>query len=205
MKTILVADDHAAVRLGLRAVLEQHPGWKVVAEVADGKRAFEAALEERPDVAIVDFSLPRMSGIEVARQIRKSLAGTEVLIFTVHDSVILAQAAFEAGAGAFLTKADANKLLLAAVESLMAHRPFVGGRFRSRIEPDEVGKEILSPRERLVVKLVAEGYTNKGISKVLNVSVKTTENHRSAAMRKLDAHSTAALVRYAVRANWIEP
>ncbi|MBV9481187.1 response regulator transcription factor [Bradyrhizobium sp.] len=207
MKRILIADDHDAVRCGIRAVLEQRPGWNIAAEAADGKTAFEAALKERPDVAIVDFSMPRMTGLEVTRRIKKHLHATEVLIFTAHDSHILAQEAFQAGARAFLAKSDANKLLLAAVESLMAHRPFCGGRFflRSRRELEETeGGAGLSPRERLVVKLVAEGHSNKGISTILSSSVKTTEAHRASAMDKLGVNSVAGLVRYAVRAKLIE-
>jgi DNA-binding NarL/FixJ family response regulator len=208
MKRILIADDHDAVRSGLRAVLEQRPGWEVVAEASDGEEAFEAALEKRPDVAIVDVYMPRMTGVEVARRISERLQGTEVLIFTMNESRMLAQEAFRAGARAFLVKSDANKLLVAAVEALMAHRPFIGGRFcvQSSHALDEVGEghQKLSPRERLVVKLVAEGNSNKGISALLSLSVKTTETHRATAMRKLGINSTAGLVRYAVRTSLIE-
>jgi len=208
MKRFLIADDHEAVRLGLRAVLEQHVDWEVVAEVNDGNKALAAAIENHPDVAIVDFSMPRMTGVEVARRIREYPLRTEVLIFTVHSSSLLAREAFQAGARAFLVKSDANKLLLRAVESLLAHRPFWAGR--SWGEPDAGsmrhgnGHQALSPREQLVVKLVAEGYSNKSISAILHLSVKTTEAHRSAAMRKLDLNSTAGLVRYAVRAKLVE-
>lgn len=206
MKRILIADDHEAVRSGLRAVLEQHVDWQVVAEATDGNKALAAAIECRPDVAIVDFSMPRMTGVEVARRIRAYPLQTEVLIFTVHNSSLLAQQAFAAGARAFLVKSDANKVLLRAVETLLAHRPFwterwgeLGGSARSGD-----GQRSLSPREQLVVKLVAEGYSNKSISAILHLSVKTTEAHRSAAMRKLDLNSTAGLVRYAVRAKLVE-
>jgi DNA-binding NarL/FixJ family response regulator len=209
MKRILVADDHAAVRIGLRAVLEQRPGWEVVAEAADGKKAFEAAMETRPDVAILDFSLPRMTGVEVARLISKHLQEAQMLIFTIHDSRALAQEAFQAGAHAYLLKSDANKLLLAAVEALMARRPFFDGRFCTQPSQkmDDASDEhrMLSPRERLIVTFVAEGYSNKDISAALNLSVKTTEAHRAAAMRKLGVKSVAGLVRYAVRTNMIRP
>ena len=209
MKRILIADDHAAVRLGLRAVLEQRPGWEVIADVDDGRRAFEVALEKRPDVAILDFSLPHMTGVEVARLISKHLRETEVLIFTVHESRVLAQEAFRAGARAYLVKSDANKMLLAAVEALMMHRSFDDGRFsvgpRRERNGADAGGQKLSPRERHVVTLVAEGYSNKKISSLLNLSVKTTEAHRATAMRKLEINSIASLVRYAVRSNMIEP
>jgi DNA-binding NarL/FixJ family response regulator len=208
MKRILIADDHEAVRCGIRAVLEQHPGWNVVAEAADGRTAFETALEKRPDVAIIDFFMPRMTGVEVARQLKTCCKETGVLIFSAHESEVLAQEAFQAGARGFLVKSDANKLLVAAVEALMAGRPFVGGRYRveSYREPEETSKghTRLSPRERLVVKLVAEGYSNKGISAILNSSVKTTETHRASAMGKLGVNSIAGLVRYAVRAKLVE-
>jgi len=208
MKRFLVADDHEAVRLGLRAVLEQRADWEVVAEANDGGKAVAAAIQSRPHVAIVDFSMPRMTGVEVARRIRDYPLQTEVLIFTVHNSSLLAQQAFEAGARAFLLKSDANKLLLAAVESLLLHRPFCTRSFRNDLDQgpgsERDGQHELTPREQLVVRLVAEGYSNKGISAILNLSVKTTEAHRAAAMRKLDVNSTAGLVRYAVRAKLVD-
>lgn len=208
MKRILIADDHEAVRCGLRAVLEQHANWEVVAEANDGSEALAAAIESRPDVAIVDFSMPRMTGVEVARRIREYPLRTEVLIFTVHNSGLLAREAFQAGARAFLVKSDANKVLLRAVESLLAHKPFGTARFLGGQDGASAGpgreRQLLSPREQLVVKLVAEGYSNKSISAILHLSVKTTEAHRSAAMRKLGLNSTAGLVRYAVRARLVE-
>jgi DNA-binding NarL/FixJ family response regulator len=208
MKRFLIADDHGAVRSGLRAVVEHHSGWEVVAEVDDGSRAIAAAISTQPDVAILDFSMPRMTGVEVARRIKEYPLHTEVLIFTVHNSSLLAHQAFQAGARAFLLKSDANKLLLTAIESLLVHRPFCTESCAGELHGAWVeGKHTyhqLSPRERLVVKLVAEGYSNKRISSMLNLSVKTTEAHRAAAMRKLEVNSTAGLVRYAVRANLVE-
>ncbi|MBV8699381.1 response regulator [Bradyrhizobium sp.] len=208
MKRILIADDHEAVRSGLRAVLQQRVGWEVVAEANDGSGAVAAAIESRPHVAIVDFSMPRMTGVEVARRIREYPLQTEVLIFTVHNSSLLAQQAFQAGARAFLVKSDANKLLLTAVECLLAHKPFCtrscSKQFDTESATDRNTPEGLTRREQFVVKLVAEGYSNKGISAILNLSVKTTEAHRAAAMRKLDVNSTAGLVRYAVRARLVD-
>jgi DNA-binding NarL/FixJ family response regulator len=208
MKRILVADDHETVRSGLCAILESRTGWEVVAVARDGNEAVAAAIEKRPDVAIVDYSMPLMTGIEVTRRIKEHQPETEVLMFTMHDSSALALQAFQAGARAYLLKSDANKMLLAAVESLMAHKPFHAGAFSSELESMSNGKcdraDILSPRERTVVKLVAEGHSNKGISAILNLSVKTTETHRSAAMRKLCVSSIAGLVRYAVRNKFVE-
>ncbi|WP_158670330.1 response regulator [Bradyrhizobium guangdongense] len=208
MKRILIADDHEAVRSGLRAVLKQRADWEVVAEANDGSKALTAAIESRPHVAIVDFSMPRMTGLEVARRIREYPLQTEVLIFTVHNSGLLAQQAFEAGARAFLVKSDASRLLMTAVDALLAHKQFCTERCRNELNGGSgcIAERHpgLTPREQLVVKLVAEGYSNKGISAILNLSVKTTEAHRAAAMRKLDVSSTAGLVRYAVRAQLVE-
>ncbi len=208
MKRLLIADDHETVRSGLRALLEGRAGWEVVAEAHDGKEAVAEAIEKRPDVAIVDYSMPLMTGVEVARCIREHQLVTEILIFTMHDSNLLALQAFQAGARAFLLKSDANKMLLAAVESLIVHKPFYAGAFSNELKGMATGKgdpnQLLSPREKTIVKLVAEGYSNKGVSAILNLSIKTTETHRAAAMRKLNINSTAGLVRYAVRTKLVE-
>jgi DNA-binding NarL/FixJ family response regulator len=204
MKRILIADDHEAVRSGIRAVLGQRADWEVVAEVSDGRKAVAAAIESRPHVAILDFSMPRMTGVEVTRRIRECSLPTEVLIFTVHSSSLLAQQAYQAGARAVLSKSEANKLLLAAVDSLLVHKSFGVGSGVDHMDCAPLDEARLTPREQLVVKLVADGYSNKGISAILNLSVKTTEAHRAAAMRKLDVNSTAGLVRYAVRAKLVD-
>ena len=208
MKRILIADDHETVRAGLRALLEGRAGWEVVAEAHDGNEAVAEAIEKRPDVAIVDYSMPLMTGVEVTQRIRAHQPITEILIFTIHDSNALALQAFQAGARAFLLKSDANKMLLAAVESLIVHKPFYAGSFSSELKGVATGKgntnRMLSPREKTIVRLVAEGHSNKGISAMLNLSIKTTETHRAAAMRKLNINSTAGLVRYAVRSKLVE-
>lgn len=208
MKQILIADDHDTVRSGLRALLERRVGWEVVAEARNGNEAVAAAVEKRPDIAVVDYSMPFMTGVEVARSIKGHHLPTEILIFTMHDSTALAWQAFQAGARAFLLKSDANKLLVAAVESLIVHKPFYAGSFSSELKKVASGKgdpnQVLSPRENAIVKLVAEGHSNKGVSAILNLSIKTTETHRAAAMRKLNVNSTAGLVRYAVRSKLVE-
>ena len=211
MTRILIADDHEVVRSGLRSILEAHNGWDVVAEACDGKDAIVKAAETRPDVAIVDYSLPIMNGVEVTRQIRARVPSAEVLIFTMHDSDVLLSELLEAGARAYLLKSDAKQYLIAAVESLADHKPYFTGRISERlldaflsVHQDKADAS-LSPRERVIVQLIAEGHSNKQMSELLNVSVKTIETHRAAAMRKLNVTSTAAIVRYAIRNKLVEP
>src|SRR5262245_14281481 len=152
-----------------------------------------------------------MNGIEATRQIRARLPNTEVIIFTVHDSDALVGEVLQAGARAYLPKSDAQHYLIAAVESLSAHKPFFTGKPSEKLPAtflDTQGKQpgpLLSSRERLVVQLIAEGHTNKDMSGILNLSVKTVETHRAAAMRKLNITSTAGLVRYAIRNKLVEP
>jgi DNA-binding NarL/FixJ family response regulator len=211
MTRILIADDHEVVRSGLRAILEAHEGWEVVAEANDGREAIAKAAEARPDVAIVDYSLPMMNGVEVTRQIRARVPETEVLIFTMHDSDVLVAELLEAGARAYLLKSDAKQYLIAAVESLAVHKPFFTGRVSEQLLERFLSAQnlktdvLLSPRERGVVQLIAEGHSNREMSEILNLSVKTIETHRASAMRKLNLTSTAAIVRYAIRNKMVEP
>ena len=209
-KSILIADDHEVVRSGLRAILESHEGWEVVAEADNGKDAIALAVEKSPNVAIVDYSLPLINGIEVTRNIKVRHVDTEVLIFTMHDSDMLVREAFQAGARAFLLKSDARQHLMAAVESLLNHRPFFTGNISEKmlasyLSLNDGPKVVLSPREKNVIQLISEGHSNKGMSRVLNLSVKTIETHHASAMRKLSVNSTAELVRYAIRNMLIEP
>jgi DNA-binding NarL/FixJ family response regulator len=208
---ILIADDHEVVRSGLRAILEAHEGWKVVAEASDGKEAISKAVETKPDVAIIDYSLPMMNGVEATRQIRARVPAAEVLIFTMHDTDVLIGELLEAGARGYLLKSDAKQYLIAAVESLAGHRPFFTGRISEQLLDSFLSKHRaktdtpLSPRERIVVQLIAEGRSNREMSEILSLSVKTIETHRAAAMRKLNVTSTAAIVRYAIRNKLVEP
>jgi DNA-binding NarL/FixJ family response regulator len=205
--TILIADDHEVVRSGLRGLLSERPGWEVVAEAADGKEAVAMALATSPDVAIVDYSLPLLNGVEVTRQIRQRSPGTEVIIFTMHDNNNLIQDLLQAGALGYLLKSDAKHLLLTAVETVAEHKPFFTGMVSEALLRSFLTKGNDSPltaRERSVVQLIAEGHSNKKIASILNLSVKTVETHRAAAHRKLNLHSTADLVRYAIRNKLVE-
>ena len=207
MIKILIAEDHEVVRAGLRALLSEQPDWQVVAEAADGKEAVAQALKTAPDVAIVDYSLPLLNGVEVTRQIRRRSPGTEVIIFTMHDNDMLIRDLLQAGALGYVLKSDAHRLLLTAVETVAQHRPFYTGSVSETLRQSFLTKGDdgpLTARERSVVQLVAVGHGNKRIASILNLSIKTIETHRAAAHRKLKINSTAGLVRYAVRNKMID-
>src|SRR4051794_35421851 len=205
MTRILIADDHDVVRAGVRTILESQPGWEVVAEASDGKEAIDKALATRPDVAVLDFSLPAVNGVEATRQIRARVPGVEVLVFTMHDTDTLVRDVLEAGARGFLLKSDARRFLISAVESLAAHKPFFTGKVSETLlenflsQGPRACEGALTPREKSVVQLVAEGRPNRAIAEVLSISLKTVEMHRASALKKLNVDSTAALIRYAIK------
>ena len=209
MVRILIADDHEVVRSGLRATLEAQAGWSVVAEAANGKDAVAKAAQVVPDVAIVDYALPLINGIEVTRRIRIRNPETEVLIFTMHDSETLIREMLSAGARGYLLKSDATAFLITAVESLAAHKPFFTGKISETLLESFLVQgqhgDMLTGRERTVVQLIAEGYTNKEMADILSLSMKTIEAHRASALRKLELKNTAGLVRYAIRNKLVSP
>jgi DNA-binding NarL/FixJ family response regulator len=209
MTRILIADDHAVVRTGVRRILEDHPSWSVVAEAADGREAITKAIASKPDVAILDHSLPLIDGIEVTRQIRLRMPSIEVLIFTMHDNENLLRDMVKAGARGYVLKSDAQQHLISAVQSLMAHKPYFASQacdelLDTYLTDTRQLDQPLTSRERGIVHLVADGHSNKQIANVLSISVKTVETHRASIMRKLGLTSMAALVRYAVRNKMIE-
>jgi DNA-binding NarL/FixJ family response regulator len=205
VKRILIADDHEIVRSGLRAIIESHGNWAVAGEAVDGEQTLALALETKPDVAIVDFSMPIMNGLEVSRRIRSLHPRTEVLILTMHENEEILTEALLVGVRGFLFKSDAKKHLISAIEELLAHRPYFSSALLEKLLHDyqhnkqNKSKMLLTFREQNVVQLIAEGQTNKSISAILKLSVKTVETHRASAMRKLGMSSTAELVRYAIR------
>jgi DNA-binding NarL/FixJ family response regulator len=210
MIRILIADDHEVVRSGLRKILEAQPGWEVVAEAADGKDAIKKALATKPDIAVLDYFLPFINGIETTRQIRARLPDTEILVFTMHDSETLIQELLRAGARGYLLKSDAKRNLIAAIEALSVHKPFFTSKVSETLLVSFLARptgeaSALTNRERGVVQLIAEGYTNKQVANILNISLKTVETHRAAIMRKLNLTSSASLVRYAIRNKLVEP
>jgi DNA-binding NarL/FixJ family response regulator len=210
MTRILIADDHDVVRSGLNAILSSQSGWEVVAEAEDGRKAVELVAETRPDVAILDYQLPLLNGVDATREIRMIRPQTEVLIFTMHESELLLREALEAGARGYLLKSDARKFLIAAVESLSQHKPFFTGRvsealLNAFLSQGHATDGVLTARERGVVQLIAEGHSNKEAAQILGLNLKTVESHRASAMRKVNVNSTATLVRYAIRNKLVEP
>ena len=206
---ILVADEHEIVRFGLRTLLEAQATWSVVAEAANGKEAITKAVEMAPDVAIIDYSLPLSSGLEVTRQIRAKSPGTEVLIFTINDNETIIRELLQAGVRGYLLKSEAALDLIAAVRAVASGKLYLTPSlsealllsFTARLDREV---SALSTRERQVVQLVAEGCASKVIARLLKISLKTVETHRAAIMRKLNVSSSAALVRYAVRNKLVE-
>jgi DNA-binding NarL/FixJ family response regulator len=217
MVRILIADRYEIVRTGLQSLIGLHPAWKVVAVAADGRSAIEEASKTKPDIAVLGYELPLSNGIEVTRQIRAKTPKTEVLIFTAQEDEDVIFYLLQAGARGYVLKSDGNPQLLAAIEALASHRPYFTGKIsemlvqsftnqnRNMGSADLPGRPILTPRERQVVQLIAEGYSGKGIAKRFNISSRTVETHRSAVLRKLKVQSSRQLVRYAIRNRMIQP
>jgi DNA-binding NarL/FixJ family response regulator len=204
---ILIVDDHAVVRRGVRALLESQPGWEVAGEAATGREAVELAKQLQPDIVIMDLSLPELNGLDATRQIRKALPRTEVLVLTMHHSEELARNVLQAGARGYVLKSDADQNLIAAVDSLRQHKPFLTSTVTAFVLDDYIHKNegeasayaVVTPRERQIIQLLAEGRSNKETASELGVSVKTVEAHRANIMRKLRLRSASDLVRYAIR------
>jgi DNA-binding NarL/FixJ family response regulator len=212
---LVVVDDHGVVRRGVRALLESHPGWQVVGEGGNGRDAVELVRTLHPDVIILDLSMPDMNGLEATRRIVAESPQTEVLVLTMHHSEQLAREVLQAGARGYLLKSDADQNLIAAVENLSQHKPFLTStvtefvldgymQLTDRAEDDE-GAAMVTPREREIIQLVTEGHSSKETAAVLGVSVKTVEAHRANIMRKLRLRSVSDLVRYAIRNQIVQP
>jgi DNA-binding NarL/FixJ family response regulator len=204
---ILIADDHEVARKGIRALLESHAGWEVCGEARDGREAVEHASRLKPDVLLLDIGMPNLNGLDAARQILATTPEARILILTVHDSEQVVREVLATGARGFLLKSDAGRDLMAAVEAMQNRRTFFTPRVAQMLldgylrpqENETLEKRVLTPREREVIQLVAEGKTTKEVATALSLSVKTAETHRTNLMRKLDLHSIADLTLYAVR------
>ena len=205
---ILIADDHELIRRGLVSALAERPEWSIVAEAADGRQACELAARLTPEIAVLDLTMPELNGLDATRQIRASTPKTRILIVTAHESEQLIRDVLDAGAMGYVLKSDAGRVLVQAIEALLDERPFftskvarfvLEGYLRSGENSVTQAAVALSPRERQIVQLLAEGSNNKEVARALGLSVKTVETHRSNVMRKMEFGSLADLVRYAIR------
>jgi len=208
---VLIADDHGIVRSGLRMLLERQGDMEVVAEADDGVSALEWTQARRPHVAVLDVSMPRMTGLQAAREIRAHVPDTRVLLLSMHDDERYFLEGLAAGAAGYVLKRAADTDLIDAVRTVAGGRTFLSGetqrallaewREGGRAEPGDP----LTPRELEVVKLIAEAYTNRQIAETLKLSEKTVESHRANVLSKLEMRDRVELVRYAIRRGLVEP
>jgi DNA-binding NarL/FixJ family response regulator len=209
---IVIADDHEIVRQGLKMLLE-NDGCEVVGEYSSGREAVEGVAGARPDVAVMDISMPELNGVEATQQITKQQPDAKVIILTMHDSEELARRVLEAGARGYVLKSDAARDLANAVRSVMKGQPYFSGKISEMLlrgylnnpnQSQETAIPALTPREREVVQLLAEGKSSKEVASILGTSPATVETQRAKIMQKLDLHSVTDLVRYAIRNHIIE-
>ena len=212
---ILVADDHDIIRRGLKQLLTSRPGWEVCGEAKTGREAVTLAEQLKPEIVVMDISMPDLNGLEAARRIHKLFPKTGILILTLHFSDQLLRDIVEAGARAYIMKSDADRDLISAIEALANHRTFFTARaaemlldrfsMRNSVPgPEAHLRNRLTSREREIVQLLAEGKSSKEVAVALGISVKTAETHRANIMKKLDMHSVSEVVRYAIKNQIIE-
>lgn len=212
---ILIADDHDLLRRGVRTLLQSRQGWEICGEASNGREAVTQAQELKPDIVILDISMPDLNGVEAARRIRKASPNSEVLVLSMHYSDQLIREIVGAGVRGYIVKSDSDRDLIIAVDTLSKHKPFFSpvatevilSKFNPGGPVTEIPESIrerLTSREREIVQLLAEGKSSKEVASSLCISVKTAETHRANIMRKLELHSVSELVRYAVRNQIIE-
>jgi DNA-binding NarL/FixJ family response regulator len=211
---ILIADDHYVVRHGLRSLLESRPEWEVCGEACNGREAIELSMQLKPEVVIIDITMPGMTGLEATRHILKANPKTQVVVLTMHESEELLREVLDAGARGYVLKTDKGRELISAIEAVRNNNAFFTSKiaemvFVGYLETERTGAksvkrvQALTPREKEVLHLVAEGKSNKEVAADLNISIKTAEAHRINIMRKLNAHSVVELVKYAMRNNML--
>lgn len=206
---ILLADDHAVVREGFKALLERG-GYKVIAEASDGLAAVNLAQELKPQIAVLDLIMPVLNGIDAAREIRRGSPHTKIILLTMRNEEQYVLEALQAGVAGYMLKTKAAKDLIQAIDQVSQGLTYLSPEISQAVveayrSERQAKRPLLTPRERQVLQLVAEGKATKEIASLLGISVKTAETHRSHLMAKLDLHETASLVRYAVRAGLIRP
>ncbi|GAA1149446.1 response regulator transcription factor [Streptomyces hebeiensis] len=211
---ILLADDHALVRRGVRLILDNEPDLTVVAEAGDGAEALELARAHRPDLAILDIAMPRLTGLQAARELSRLQPGVRILMLTMYDNEQYFFEALKAGASGYVLKSVADRDLLEACRAAMRDEPFlypgaVTALIRNYLDRVRRGEGVpdnaLTPREEEILKLVAEGHTSKEIAGILHISDRTVERHRANLLQKLGLRDRLELTRYAIRAGLIEP
>lgn len=211
---ILLADDHNVVRHGLRLVLDSEPDLEVVAEASDGAEAVERALAEEIDLAILDVAMPRLTGLQAAKELSKRKPDLRTLILSMHDNERYFFEALRAGASGYVLKTAADRDLVEACRATMRGEPFIYPAAVKALIHDHLERargdsgvpdDLLTPRELEIVKLVAEGYTTKEIAEALVISEKTVERHRANVLEKLGMRDRVALTRYAIRRGLVEP
>lgn len=211
VKRVMIVDDHDALRRGIRALVETRPNFTVVAEAGGGHAALEEARKTNPDIAIVDYSLPELNGLDLTVALKRELPRLEILIYTMHARDEIISGILKAGARGYVMKSDSEEHLLGALDALALRRPYFSGTVSEALLEQflqsnrHLNVGVLTHREREVVQLIAEGKINKQIASALDISVKTVETHRASAMHKLKLKTTADLVRYAIRNSLIEP
>ncbi len=213
---ILIADDHEVVRRGLATLLQNHEGWEICGEARDGRETVELAKQLKPDVVVLDVGMPNLNGLAATRQLSQQNPRVKIVVLTITDSDQVIREALDAGARAFVLKSDAVRDLVSAVEALQSGRMFFTSRVNDMVlagfldkgfngsSSDQPMSAKLTPREREVIQLLAEGKSSKEVATLLNLSTKTAETHRSNIMRKLDFHSIRDLVVYAVKNDIIQ-
>lgn len=206
---ILIADDHPFVRTGLRHVLEEHPEFKVAGEASDGREAVRLAEQVHPDVAVLDIGMPNLNGIEAARQISETLPGVSIIMLSMHSDEAYVLRSLKAGARAFLLKQSAESDLITAIKAVSQGKSFFSPAISQMLLEDymrqirdrdvEDSYDLLTPREREILQMIAEGKSNKEMASLLQLSLYTVETHRANLMEKLDLHTVPELILYAVR------
>lgn len=210
---ILLVDDHTILRSGIRSLLENEPGLIVIGEAEDGRKAVSLACQLKPDVVIMDIAMPLLNGLEATRQIRVQCPGVKVLVLSMHDNEEYVRQVLEAGAMGYILKDAAASELINAIRSVCRGEAVLSPavtrlviedylRWGGARPQDEI--DGLSPREREVLQLIAEGHTNKQIAEILSISIKTVQAHRNSLMQKLDLHDRGELIKYAIQKKIIE-
>ena len=210
---ILLADDHTILRSGIRALLENEPGLSVIGEAEDGRAAVRMACKLKPDVVLMDIAMPLLNGLEATRQIKIQCPDVKVLVLSMHDNEEYIRQALEAGAMGYILKDAAPGELIGAIRSVYRGEAVLSPAVTRLViedylrwggtRPQDV-TDSLSPREREVLQLIAEGYTNKQIAEILSISIKTVQAHRNNLMQKLDLHDRGELIKYAIQKKIIE-